>query len=74
MEMNDPKLYLCDFGYGILRYDIGRLSILEHHSKEGDYTGVGWGCDFDFKLLEFTRKMKDFLKGNCGKKTKKEKT
>ncbi len=57
-----PALYLCDFGYGILRYDIGRIAITEKHSDQGDYTGNGWCCEFDFKLLEFCRRLKEFLK------------
>lgn len=60
-KMKESKLYLCDYGYGIWRYDIGRICITEHHSKDGDYEGNSWACEFDFKLLEFTRRLKEFL-------------
>jgi len=59
--MTNPQIYVYDFGYGTLRIDINRISITEKISKDGTYEGFGFACEFDFKLLEFTRKLKKFL-------------
>lgn len=64
MTTKNPKLFLCDFGAGVLRIDIDRISLTENIDyKNGDWKSWGIACDFDFKLLEFTRKLKEFLKG-----------
>jgi len=52
---------LCDFGYGVLRVDVGRISIVEKVSENGDYAGLSWACQFDFGLLEFMRRLRKFL-------------
>ncbi len=57
-----PKLYLCDFGFGIQRYDIDKICITERISRDGIYEGNGLACEFNFRLLEWTRRVKDFLK------------
>jgi hypothetical protein len=64
--MNPTKLVLCDFGYGIQRYDIDKVCILEEISDDGSYKGLSLGADFDFSLksfkrLDWTRKLKKFL-------------
>ena len=64
-----PKLYLCDFGFGIQRYDIDKISILEQIGDDGSYKGLSLGADFDFsiksfKRLDWTRKVKKFLRWN----------
>ena len=59
-----PRLYLCDFGYGIQRYDIGNICLTEKISDDGIYEGNGLACEFNFRLLEWTRKIKKFLRWN----------
>ena len=61
--MRALRLYLCDFGYGIKRYDIGKLSILENIADDGSYRGQGWAVQFDFSTatLEFLHKLYKFL-------------
>jgi hypothetical protein len=60
-ESAKQELIPCDFGYGILRYDIARLSITERVSENGTYEGNGLGCEPDFQLLMWTRKAKKLL-------------
>lgn len=61
-------MYLCDFGYGIMRYDIARLALNERIAKDGTYEGQGLASEFDFRLLEWTRKVKKFLEWDKVKK------
>jgi len=62
--MKNIKLYLCDFGYGIRRYDIGKLSIIEDVADDGTYRGQSWAVQFDFSTstLEFLNKIDKFMK------------
>lgn len=55
------QLVLRDFGYGIQRYDLGSVSLLENIDSEGNYRGNHWACEFNFKLLEFLRSLDKFL-------------
>ena len=61
-KMQPPRLYLCDFGYGIQRYDIDRLALHEDIAKDGTYEGMGLACQFDFQLLAWVREVKHFLR------------
>ena len=63
------RLYLCDFGFGIQRYDIDKICILEQISDNGTYKGLSLATNFDFsmkafKRLDWTRKIKKFLRWN----------
>jgi len=49
-KVKAPRLYLCDFGWGIRRYDIGKVSICEEITDDGIYKGQGWAVQFDFSL------------------------
>ena len=59
--MKRHDLVLCDFGGGIRRYDIDRLCITEKIRDDGTYEGNGLACEFDFHLMDWTRKVKKFL-------------
>lgn len=61
--MKSLRLYLCDFGWGIRRYDIGKLSICEEIADDGRYRGQGWAVQFDFSLatLEFLHRLYKFM-------------
>ena len=63
-KMRALRLYLCDFGYGIRRYDIGKVSILENIADDGTYRGQGWAVQFDFSTatLEFLHRLYRFMK------------
>ena len=61
---NNLHLYLCDFGAGILRYDIARISIAERIDNNGEYKGNSLACEFDFKLMAWVRRVKAFLGWN----------
>ncbi|MCJ7424745.1 hypothetical protein MUP01_10835 [Candidatus Bathyarchaeota archaeon] len=66
---NHLRLCLCDFGFGIQRYDIGKICILEQIGEEGSYKGLSLAADFDFSMKTFsrlgwTRKVKKFLGWN----------
>jgi len=50
-----PRLYLCDFGYGIQRYDIGKIAIYEDIGKDGSYKGLRLAGTFDFYMKSFQR-------------------
>ena len=62
------RLYLCDFGYGIRRYDIGKVSILENIADDGTYRGQGWAVQFDFSsaTLEFLHRLYKFMEEKGG--------
>jgi len=62
--MQTPRLYLCDFGYGILRYDIDRLSFHENIAKDGTHEGIGLASQYDFQLIAWVRVVKRFLGWN----------
>jgi hypothetical protein len=64
--MRNIRLELCDFGFGIQRYDIDKLCVLEQISDDGSYKGLSLAADFDFSLksfkrLDWTLKVKKFL-------------
>jgi hypothetical protein len=63
-RMRALRLYLCDFGYGIRRYDIGKLGILEDIADDGTYRGQGWAVQFDFSTatLGFLHRLYKFMK------------
>lgn len=63
----NPALYLCDFGYGIRRYDINDFSICEKvDDKTGDYKGIGLGFNFGCLMKQgfhdFYRRFQKILK------------
>jgi hypothetical protein len=69
MQNRNIRLCLCDFGFGIQRYDIDKISFLEQISEDGSYTGLSLAADFDFSTksfsrLDWTRKVKKFLGWN----------
>ena len=61
--MKAPRLYLCDFGWGIRRYDIGKVSICEEITDDGIYKGQGWAVQFDFSLatIRFLDRLSKFM-------------
>jgi hypothetical protein len=69
MQNRNIRLCLCDFGFGIQRYDIDKISFLEQISEDGCYMGLSLAADFDFSMksfsrLDWTRKVKKFLGWN----------
>jgi len=62
-KVKTPRLYLCDFGWGIRRYDIGKVSICEELADDGTYRGLGWAVQFDFSLatIRFLHRLSKFM-------------
>jgi hypothetical protein len=63
-----PTLYLCDFGFGVRRYDIANLSFHENiNEKTGDFQGIGVSFPFAFLFkpgfLKFHKRLEKLLKG-----------
>jgi hypothetical protein len=60
------KLYLCDFGFGLRRYDIGNFSIIEEIDNTGEYKGLGLAFNFDClakpRFYAFYKRFLQFLK------------
>lgn len=52
-----------DFGAGYRRVDVEPLGIAigEHLDEKGNYLGYSFSVRFDFKLIAFLRKLKEFL-------------
>jgi len=61
--MKALRLYLCDFGWGVRRYDIGKLCICEEIADDGVYRGLGWAVQFDFSLatIKFLHRLSKFM-------------
>ena len=55
------EVQLMDFGYGILRIDIGSISLTESiDRKTGDYNGFSVASDLSH--ISFILKLKEFIK------------
>lgn len=64
-KRRDPEIILRDFGYGVFRIDIDRIAIgIKVNCRTGKYEGLSISSVFDFKLMQFARKLDKFIKGD----------